>query len=85
MVSYSEFTPLKAPAVQKPAPPLYAGSYLQPDGNFYVCTLCGGSHTAPPSCPDCGETMQKLTVKQTNPSTGKSEDVTINACPYAEM
>ena len=54
-LSFSEYTPIKSIAPSKPSPPLYAGSYVEPSEQYFVCTLCGEQHPVHPACPDCGK------------------------------
>lgn len=52
---YSEYSPQFSTGPEKPEPPIYAGSYLEPSDQFYQCTLCGEQHVYHPACPHCGQ------------------------------
>lgn len=54
-LTFSEYTPAASGEPEKPTPPMYAGSYVEPSDKFGVCTLCGEVHVYHPNCPHCGK------------------------------
>lgn len=69
-IGFSEYSPLVQQGPEKPEPPIYAGSYMEPSEQFYACTLCGEHHVYHPACPHCGKSGN-VETKPPCPDCGK--------------